>query len=175
MFTHPTENLASFGLHPGMRIADFGSGSGFYTIAAAKQIGETGSVFAVDVQKELLAKIKNDAQKENISNIEYIWGDIEEKGGSRLGDGVVDVVFLSNTLFQIEDKDAVLREAYRVLKQKGRLLVIDWTDSFGGLGPEASAVIDAATAKDMCEKAGFVFEREFDPGEHHYALIYIKQ
>ncbi len=173
MFTDPVKNLESFGLEPNMKIADLGAGSGSYVLEAAKHIGE-GRVYAVEVQKELLAKIKNDADREGLSNIEYVWGDIEEHNGTRIGDSVVDSVFISNTLFQVENKETTLHEAFRILKSKGRLLVIDWTDSFGGLGPTEKSVFSKEKAKDLCEKTGFVFEREFDPGSHHYALIYRK-
>lgn len=156
-----------------MKIADLGAGSGAYVIAAAKHIGQ-GTAYAVEVQKELLAKIKNDADRAGLDNIEYIWGDIEEHKGTKIGDGIMDAVIVSNTLFQVGDKEATLHEAYRILKPKGKLLIIDWTDSFGGLGPAENAVFPKDRAKDLAVKTGFVFESEFDPGAHHYALIYLK-
>ena len=173
MFTDPVQVLESFGLEPNMKIADLGAGSGAYSIAAAKRIGD-GKVYAVEVQKELLAKIKNDADREGLSNIEYLWGDIEEHNGTRIGDRLCDVAIISNTLFQVENRDETLLEASRVLKPGGKLLLVDWEDSFGGLGPEAKMVISPEKARELCEKAGFEFVREFDPGAHHYALVYKK-
>jgi len=171
MFTDPESNIESFGLEPGMKVADMGAGSGFYSIAASKAVGETGKIYAIEVQKELLAKIKNDADRVGATNIDYIWADIEILNGCRIATRSVDAVFLTNTLFQVEDKMGTLHEAFRIIKPKGRILLIDWEDSFGGMGPQQSAVITKEKAKSMLEEAGFIFDREFNPGEHHYALI----
>lgn len=171
MFTDPESNIESFGIEPGMKIADMGAGSGFYSISAAKRVGNTGKVYAIEVQKEVLAKIKNDADRAGVNNIEYIWGDIEVPNGTRLGNKVVDAVFLSNTLFQVENKKGTLLEAFRILKPKGRILLIDWSDSFGGMGPIQSAVVTDKMAKELLESVGFQFVKEFNPGEHHYALV----
>jgi SAM-dependent methyltransferase len=66
------------GIQAGMEIADLGAGSGFYTIAAAKALISTGRVYAVDAQKDLLTKIKNNAVSQGLYNVEVIWGDIEK-------------------------------------------------------------------------------------------------
>ena len=61
MFTDPQKNIKELGLTPGMHIADLGAGSGFYVLEAAKRVGDKGRVYAVDVQKDILQKIKNRA------------------------------------------------------------------------------------------------------------------
>lgn len=175
MFTDPVKNLDDFGIEPGMKIADLGSGAGFYTLSAAKLVGDSGRVYAVDVQKDLLEKIKGEADKEHISNVEYIWGDIESPNGTKIADDTVDAVILSNILFQVEDREGTLAEAARILVPGGKILCIDWTDSFGGLGPTEKMVIEAKDAKELLEKHGFEFLKEFDPGAHHYALVYKKK
>lgn len=136
MFSDPKKNIEAFSLIPGMTIADLGAGSGAYCEPVAIAVGDKGKVYAVDVQKDLLAKIKNDANKNHILNIEVIWGDIEKVGGTKLRDGCVDGVIASNILFQLTNKEGFRAEVRRILKPGGRLFVIDWTDSFGGLGPQ---------------------------------------
>ncbi len=175
MFTDPVSNLDSFGIEPGMKIADMGAGSGFYSIEASKRVGDTGRVYAIEVQKEILAKIKNDAEKLGITNIEYIWGDIEAPNGTKIGNNVVDAIFLSNTLFQVEDKKGVVHEARRILKPRGKILILDWADSFGGMGPSQNMLVPKEDVRKMFEESGFVFVKEFDPGDHHYALVMKKQ
>ena len=81
---------------------------------------------------------------------------------------------MTNTLFQVENKVNVFKEAWRVLKLDGTLVVIDWSESFGGLGPHPEAVVDEAAARALAETAGFVFERSFDAGDHHYGLAFRK-
>ena len=174
MFSDPEKNVSSFGLMPGMRVADLGSGSGFYSLAAGKIVGEKGRVYAVDVQKDLLAKLKNDAEKMHIKNIETIWGNVEKPGGSGIQNGFVDAVFVSNILFQTPEKSSLAREAKRILKPKGRVLVVDWTSSFGNMGPAPEHVLVSEKAQEIFEKEGFVLDRRMPVGEHHYGLIFQK-
>src|SRR5690606_13333033 len=121
----------------GMRVADFGAGSGQYSFALAEAVTGAGKVYSVDVQKNLLAKIKNESIKRHLLSIEPVWGDIDKQGGSTLRDNSCDVVVMANILFQLEQKETALKEAYRVLKPRGRLLIVDWSESFGGIGPSS--------------------------------------
>lgn len=174
MFSQPEKNIEQFAVDPGMKVVDLGSGAGFYSLAMAKSVGKTGKVFAVDVQQELLLRLKNEAFKAGLENIEIIWGDIDEENSTRLADNSVDRVLIANTLFQTDDKDAVSKEAYRILKPKCTALLIDWSDSFGGLGPHNSRIIKPEQGKIIFEKAGFSFLRNIRAGDHHYGMIFIK-
>ncbi|MCX6701763.1 MAG: methyltransferase domain-containing protein [Candidatus Zambryskibacteria bacterium] len=174
MFSDPVKNVEQCGIQAGMEIADFGSGSGHYSLAAARALISTGRVYAIDIQQELLTKLKNTATREGIYNIEVIWGDIEKINGTKLKDNTIDLVFLSNILFQIDDKEGVVKEVVRVLRSGGRVLVIDWMDSFGGLGPKPEVVFKKDVAMKMFEKYSFHLDREILAGEHHYGLIYKK-
>ena len=174
MFSDPVKNVEQCGIQAGMEIADFGSGSGHYTLAAAKALMSTGRVYAIDAQKDLLTKLKNNATRSGLYNVEVIWGDIEKPNGTKLRDGSIDLVFLSNILFQVEDKNGVINEAKRVLKQGGRVLIVDWADSFGGIGPTPKMVIRKDKVQTMFDKAGFHMDREITAGSHHYGFIYKK-
>lgn len=175
MFSDPAKNIEQLGLSKGMFVADFGAGSGFYTMSSAKAVGEKGRVYAIDVQKELIQKIKNQAKIEHLSNIEIIWGDVEKVGGSKMRDDSVDAVIIANILFQLSDKNNICLEAKRILKKGGRLLVVDWIDSFGNLGPRQEDIFSVSGAKEIFLKNGFAVEKEFNAGEHHYGLIFKKQ
>ena len=172
-FSDPTHNIEQFSLQYGMRVADFGSGSGFYSIAAARAVGPHGHVYAVDVQKDLLSKLKNDAMKAGLVNIEVHWGDIEKLGGSKLKDASIDAVIMSNVLFQMPDKQTPVLEAKRILHpHTGKVLVIDWNDSGGGVGPQGSHLFSLDAARALFEKAGFSFDSSISAGDHHYGLIF---
>ncbi|NCS99187.1 methyltransferase domain-containing protein [Candidatus Parcubacteria bacterium] len=172
MFSSPEQNIEKVHIDPGMKVADLGSGAGHYSIAAAKLVGPSGSVYAVDVQKDLLDKIKTDALQQGIANIELVWADLDEPMGTKLTDSLVDRVIIANVMFQVEDKDALIAEAKRILKPKGKLLFIDWSDSFGGLGPQPSDIIRPDVARTLFESEGFDFEKDIQVGEHHYGLIF---
>lgn len=157
-----------------MTVADFGSGSGHYTLAIAKRLEHSGHVYAIDIQKDLLTRIKNEAHKHGYKNVEVIWGDLERPHASKIANGHADLVLMSNLLFQLEDKQQPLREAMRILKPRGRLVIIDWSESFGGLGPIKKHVVKRESASALAQAAGFKFVEEFDAGAHHYGLVLVK-
>lgn len=170
-FAVPAQNIKKIGITHGMKVADFGAGSGMYTRVIAEALSGSGTVYAIDVQKDLLRRIKNDAHTRHLQNIEIIWGDLEVAGSSKIQDHTVDVVLLSNVLFQVPVKKNLLIEAKRIVKQTGRVVIIDWTDSFGGLGPHKDDVFSRAAAKALVSAVGLRVVEEFDAGAHHYGLI----
>ncbi len=172
-FAHPARNVSVLGVEPGMKIADLGSGSGAYVLALAEALLMSGTVYAIDVQKELLRRIKNEAEKRGLTNVEIVWGNLEEKEGSKLAPKM-DLVLISNLLFQLDDHKAVLSEAARVLKIGGRVAIIDWTESFGNMGPHTDAVVTKEEAYELARGAGLTFVKEFAAGAHHYGLIFRK-
>jgi len=172
MFTDPEQNILHLGLTEGMRVADFGAGTGFYSKACSPRVGYTGKVYAIEVQKELLKKLESEIRSWGLLNIECIWGDIEKRNGTKLADRSMDVVIISNVLFQVEDKLGLIDEAKRVLKKGGKILLIDWSDSFGGMGPSEENVITQGEAKVLFEKRGFVLEENISTSAHHYGIIF---
>ncbi len=174
MFSDPKKNVEAFSLIPGMTIADLGAGSGAYSMLSAVAVGDLGKVYAVDIQKEVLSRIKSEANKNNLLNIEIVWGDIEKDGGTKLRAGCVDGAIASNILFQLHDKEGFRDEVKRILKPGGKLFVIDWTDSFGGIGPHGASVFSSASCKNFF-KNGFDLEKEFGAGAHHYGIIFKKK
>ena len=173
-FAHPPRNVAVLGIEPGMSIADFGSGSGAYVLLIAEALRGAGEVYAIDVQKDLLRRTYNEALKRRCTNVTVLWGDLELAHGSKLADATVDLVLISNLLFQVEMKSAVLAEAIRVVRKGGRVAVIDWTDSFGGMGPTRDMVFGKDAAREVAKESGLTFQKEFAAGAHHYGLIFRK-
>lgn len=155
-----------------MKVADFGAGSGAYVFAIAEQLAGHGVVYAIDIQKDLLRRIANEAHHRHVHGVEVIWADLEVPGASKLADKSIDIVLISNALFQLEDKSAPFIEAKRILKPAGILGVIDWSESFGGLGPTAAHVVTREKARQLAEWAGFALVREFPAGAHHYGLVF---
>lgn len=173
-FTNPEKNVTELGVFDGNIVADLGAGTGAYTEPLARRVGDTGRVYAVEVQKEFLTNIKDLAAKEGFKNVEVIWGDIEHSGGTKIKDASVDAVVLSNVLFQAEDKAGLLSEARRILKMGGKILLVDWRESFNSLGPSRDMVVSVDAARDLCLRAGFSIKKEFDAGDHHYGFVMVK-
>jgi ubiquinone/menaquinone biosynthesis C-methylase UbiE len=172
-FAHPERNVTAFSIEPGMKVADFGAGSGAYTLAIAERLSGSGTVYAVDIQKDLLRRIKNEANHRRLHGVEVVWGDLDRPGHSKIANHSLDLVLMSNLLFQLHDRDAAFKEARRVLKRTGRLVVIDWNESYGGLGPTREHVCDRTTAIAHARTAGFGLHKEFEAGAHHYGLIFV--
>ncbi|MDE1874495.1 MAG: methyltransferase domain-containing protein [Patescibacteria group bacterium] len=175
MFSDPQHNIEQFGLSDGAIVADLGAGSGFYAIAAAKAVAPRGKVYAVDVKRDLLERLKREAVREHIHNIEILAGDLEKLGGSKIRESSCDVCIASNILFMIEDKKSFFLEARRILKGGGRLFLIDWSASFSQMGPHPDHVVYKDAARELCRQAGFEFEREVNAGSHHYGIIFRKK
>jgi len=154
-----------------MRVADFGTGSGAYALAIAEHLEGGGRVYAIDVQRDLLRRVANEAKSRGFHNLDVIWADLEVPRASKLADGSMDLVLISNLLFQVPDKLPVLREARRIVKPAGHVAVIDWSDSFGGMGPLKEDVVKKEGALELARKSGFEFVREFPAGAHHYGLV----
>jgi len=171
-FAHPRRNIAALGIQGGMRVADFGAGSGAYVLGIAERLGGSGKVYAIDVQRDLLRRIHNEATRLGYKNVEVICADLETPRASKLADASVDLVLISNLLFQVPDKPPVLKEARRIVRSTGHLALIDWSESFGGMGPVRDDVVTKKNALALAEKSGFELTREFSAGAHHYGLLF---
>ncbi len=172
VFMVPDATATHFHVRPGERVADLGAGSGHFVKALSRLVGPSGKVYAVEIQRNLAEAISDMARKERLSNVESLWGDLEEDGGIKLADGTLDATLFSNTLSLVEDRTSALCEAKRVLRKGGKLLVIEWADGSGGLGPSLDLLIMEENMKKMGEESGFIFERNFPAGDHHYGLSF---
>ena len=173
-FMNPDIIVESFGLLSGMKVADFGSGSGYFTILIAKKIGENGVVTAVDIMENALETVRARASAGGLNNLQTIRADLEVLGGSGLADSSQDIVLLANILFQSSKRSEIVKEAKRVLLPGGALIFIDWKKGGGGLGPPEANRVDAQEIKSIFENEGLSFVREIDAGAFHYGLIYKK-
>lgn len=170
-FLNPKEVLDKIKLRNNMKAADFGSGSGGWAIPLAKKL-DIGRVYAIDILEEPLSALIAKSRQEKITNIKTIRSNVEKKNGSTLPDSSVELVLMTNLLFQVNDKKEVFLEAKRILRAGGKILVVDWKEN-SFLGPEQARVSETEVKK-MAEETGFKLEKEFKAGENHYGLVLVK-
>lgn len=172
---NPDKIVSEFGVSEGMTVADFGSGAGYFTILMGRLVGEDGKVYALDVQETALDSVRIKARAAGLKNIEMIRADLEVIGSSGLPDNSQDVVLLANILFQSDKKAEIIKEAKRILKNSGRLILIDWRLGTGGFGPPDARRTDETAMRTLVVGEGLIFERSIDAGQFHYGITFIKQ
>lgn len=164
-FLKPQKILDQLELREDMTAADFGSGSGGWVLPLAEKLAE-GKVYAVDILEEPLAVLKS----KKVPNVETILADVERE--VPLPAESCDLVLMTNLLFECQDKERVFREALRVLKKGGKILVVDWRQETP-VGPAGGRVPDQEP-KRIAESFGLKLEKEFEAGVYHYGLIFNK-
>ena len=169
-FAHPARNVNMLGIEPGMSVADFGAGAGAYVFAIATLMTNTGHLYAIDVQRDLLLRIHNEAARRGLKNVKIIWADLEKPHATKIAGGALDFVLISNLLFQLERRAVVLEEARRVLKPTGKLALIEWSDSFSGMGPQKKDVVTKEAGLELLRASGFALVDEFNAGAHHWGV-----
>jgi len=169
------EILSRVGLTAGMKAADLGcGGAGHFVMPAARIVGDDGVVYAVDILKTVLASIESIARLENLNNIQTVWTNLEKVGATKIEADSLDVAFLINVLFQVDKLDEVVKEAVRLIKPSGKLLVIDWKTSGAPFGPPADKRLSADKVKQAAQKLNLKQLEEFEAGPYHWGLVFQK-
>lgn len=162
-FLNPETVVDEWDVRPGETVADFGAGSGFFSIALAKRVGHAGKVYALEIRQEALDAIKSKVKLYRLLNIDPIRANLEAERGSTLKNDTMDKVVISNILFQAESKKNIVQEAFRILRPGGVALVIEWKEK-----------VKKNEVERLFEEVGFSLKKEFDAGSHHYGLIFKK-
>ena len=163
--------IAELEIKPGEVVADFGAGSGFLTLEAARKTGASGTIYALDILEEPLEMIQKKAADLRLSQIKTVKVNLEKPSGSGLPADSCDWVFLSNVLFQNETPENLILEAVRILKPQGRILVVDWHPE-KMLNPETHHPLSASQTKEIFKRLGMSADKAFSASASHYGLIF---
>jgi ubiquinone/menaquinone biosynthesis C-methylase UbiE len=172
-FMNPRGVLEAIGIKSGMIVGDFGSGPGYFAIPLGYMVGNSGKVYAVDILDSALEALRSRAALEGVHNIETIRANLEISGGTKIPGEFLDLVIVSNILFQTKNKNGVLLEARRTLKKGGHLAIIDWEPD-SAASPNGNFILSKEEGRKVAEEADFVFEKNFGAGEHHWGLLFKK-
>lgn len=152
----PYKILNDAGIQKGDILADIGCGIGYFSIPAAKIIGTTGKVIAIDPSEEMLEELIKRIKKEKIQNIE-VKKTLPYK--FPIKDESVSFVFISNVLHEIDNKSKFLKEVYRILKLQGKLCIIEYIKKDTGTNPPVKARLSVKQVQNYLEKFKFIFEK----------------
>ena len=172
-FLNPTHVLGQVRFPPGIQAADFGAGTGDFALALADIIGSDGVIHAIDIQDAALSSVRSRARMAGVRNIAAVRGNLEVAGASGLPDASQDAVLLTNILFQSQRKEAIVKEAARVLRVGGMLIFVDWNKDVP-FGPDRGWRLDRFAARSLIEHAGFLFESDIGAGAYHFGMTFTK-
>ncbi|MFO8024778.1 class I SAM-dependent methyltransferase [Thiohalophilus sp.] len=158
-------------LEPGIRIADVGAGTGLFTRLFAKQVGDTGKVYAVDIAENFVENVLRTSREQGLNHVE---GVVNDQKSTRLPEQSVDWVFLSDTYHHFEYPGDMLASIHRALRPGGKLAIIDFRKQPGRSSSWVMSHVRANKDQviDEVTDAGFELERDLPLLEENYFLIF---
>ena len=165
----PEQIMDTLAIADGSAVADIGAGAGWFTIRLARRVGPNGTVYAQDVQRQMLEAIRRRVAREGLQNVQTRLG----AGSSpNLPTRTLDAVLVVDTYPEVEDRVSFLRNLAASLKPGGRIGVVNYMPGSGGPGPSASegVRVDASRVEADARAAGLrVLGRETLP--YQYLLV----
>lgn len=172
-FFKPEEALKIMELGEHVRdVAEFGCGYGTFTIPTAKMV--KGTVFAFDIESEMITITQREAEKSGFHNIKLLLRDFM-KDGTGLKNESVDYVMLFNIL-HIEHPEILLRESHRILRSGGKLGIIHWNyDPATPRGPSMEIRPEPKQCIAWAKTAGFMNPKQHDLPPYHYGIVLTRE
>jgi ubiquinone/menaquinone biosynthesis C-methylase UbiE len=173
-FVDPEFVVSQLDVKEGIKIADFGCGSGYFSLVLAKKVGKEGVIYALDILPQRLEAVNSSAKNLNLTNIITKRANLETVNGSGLDDESVDLVIIKDMLFQNRKKKDILIEAKRVLKNGGQILVVEWGKENMILGPERELRMTKEALLEISQQIGLNVLKEIDAGNFNFGVLFIK-
>jgi ubiquinone/menaquinone biosynthesis C-methylase UbiE len=163
----PEDTLRKIGLQDNQIVCDIGAGSGIFTIPAAQITRK--KVYAVDINDEMLSIISGKATAEGITNIELIK---VKDDHYQIMDHSVDIALMVTVLHEINNPSEVIAEIKRILKNNGKIAVIEFHKRETKMGPPIEHRLGKDEVQEMLRAAGFIVQEEFDLGNNLYCMVF---
>jgi arsenite methyltransferase len=125
----PDAVVALLGIGPGDRVADLGAGGGYFTFRLAEAVGESGRVYAVDVDDDMVDNLAKQARERGAANIAAVRGEFDDP---KLPDGEIDLLFVCDTYHHITDRPDYFRRVLIDLAPRGRVAIVEYDERAGG-------------------------------------------
>jgi len=165
----PKELVAALAIRPGMTVADLGAGTGYFSRYLAGAVGERGTVFAVDTEPNLVAHLRERAEREHTPNVAPLLASFDD---SRLPRGGIDLVLIVDTFHHLDQRLEYLRRLRRVLRPSGRVAVVDWQAQPLPVGPPPEHKLPRDQVVREMEAAGYRLAAEPGILPYQYVLVF---
>ena len=163
----PDEILSSIGLVPGMVFVDMGCGDGYFALPAARKVGHRGRVYANDIDEGAVARLRERAAQEGFCNLV---AEVQESEEMVACERCADIVFFGIDLHDFRDPAAVLANAQKMLRPRGKLVDLDWKDQPMPFGPPPEKRFSIDKARNLIVSAGLHVVSVQDSGPYHYLI-----
>lgn len=160
--------MSEIGLKKGSIFVDVGCGEGFFAVPAARIVGKNGKVYALDIDEESIAILREKAAKEGLINLVTRVGAAEE---IVLCEGCADFVFFGIVLHDFRNVSRVVQNAKKMLKSTGLVADLDWKKESMQFGPPLNIRFTETQAAGLLDKAGFEVEEANEMGFYHYLIL----
>lgn len=169
---HTTRAVELLGVTPGMVVADFGAGSGYYTERLAKKVGPTGKVLAVDIQPEMLELLGARMRRLGLTNVELIRNAVDDPG---LPAGAVDLVLMVDVYHELSQPQIVLRRMKAALSPMGRIAILEFRKEDPGVPIRLEHKMSVAEATSEFGAEGYRLDRRVDALPWQHLLFFAPQ
>jgi ubiquinone/menaquinone biosynthesis C-methylase UbiE len=165
----PKELVAALALTPGMTIADLGAGTGYFSRYLSRAVGDTGTVFAVDTEPNLVAHLRERAEQEHTANVIPVLASFDD---ARLPRGAIDLVLIVDTFHHLDHRLEYLQRLRRALKPGGRVVIVDWQAKDLPVGPPLEHKIARDQVVGEMRAAGYRLADEPPVLPYQYVLVF---
>lgn len=165
----PEATVAALGLRPGSTVADLGAGTGYFSRWLSAAVGPGGTVLAVDTEPNLVAYLRERAEREHTDNVVPI---LASPANPRLPHAGVDLVLVVDTYHHIDARPTYFRSLRRALRPGGRVAVVDWQKRELPVGPPMEHKLAREQVVDEMTAAGYVLAGEPDLLPYQYFLVF---
>jgi ubiquinone/menaquinone biosynthesis C-methylase UbiE len=165
----PDRALDAIGIAPKSTVADVGAGSGYFTLRLARRVGPEGKVIAVDIQREMLARLDRRLKRDNIGNVELVHGAEDDP---RLPPGSVDLILMVDVYHECSRPQEMLRRMRTALRPGGRLVLIEYRKEDPAVPIRPEHKMSVAEAKMELEAEGFVLASQSNVLPRQHILIF---
>ena len=164
----PDEIMDALGIADGATVADIGAGGGWFTVRLARRVGPTGTVYAEDIQPQMIEAIERRVLREGLDNVQATLGTPDDP---KLPDDSLDAVLIVDTYYEMDDPVTLLRNVARALKLHGRIGIVDFKREGGGPGPPTEERVDPAVLVRDAEAAGLRLLKQESFLTYQYLLV----